>query len=80
MESNLKRVIGDLKKSRGLGETGANGSGSSGSNSSSGEGSNPIAKVRTSLLRIFLIVWARLVLLIYNLLPALLHLRRLWRC
>jgi len=44
MESNLKRVIGDLNKSRGLGETGNNGSGSS-SNSSSSEGSNPIAKV-----------------------------------
>ena len=48
MESNLKRVIGDLNKSRGLGETGSNGSSSN--SGSGGEGANPIAKVR----RVFL--------------------------
>ncbi len=48
MESNLKRVIGDLNKSRGLGENGTanGGSNSSGGGSSgSAEASNPIAKV-----------------------------------
>lgn len=47
MESNLKRVIGDLNKSRGLGENGtANvGSNSSGGSSGSADASNPIAKV-----------------------------------
>ena len=49
MESNLKRVIADLNKSRGL----SDGSSSAGNGTSTGagaeeEGANPIAKVTTN--------------------------------
>lgn len=44
MESNLKRVIGDLHKSRGVGESGSSNSGA--------ESSNPIAKVPLTRSRI----------------------------
>jgi len=44
MESNLKRVIGDLNKSRGLGENGT-ASGSNSGSAGSAEASNPIAKI-----------------------------------
>lgn len=44
MESNLKRVIGDLNKSRGLGENGT-ASGSNSGSAGSAEAANPIAKV-----------------------------------